>query len=399
MGAPRVVFADEPTSGLDSQLAASVVRTLARLAKGGAIVVFSIHQPSQRCFDLCDDLVVLAHGKTLYTGPAADAVRTLAPPPDIMTLPPAEAILEVAARDAPTAAPALVKAPRRFSTARAPSPAAPFHARALALAHRGVVTQLRRWPLIVAQFATCAVFASLIGMLYEGDGVPRIDQKGVENVNGYLVYVVYRDALLIALPAAAIVLPRLSDGAPRGGVGRLRPAALGPRHAARGCRAAAGPPVRLRQRDVPAHRPAARLLEGRRHRRVPARGAGGGLRGRVARLFDRLFVPRLAARPRLRPRVLLRLRRRRVSMGGGSATARFCRRIAVATVVAPLFVFPMILLGGLYANVGAIPTGARWINKVCLRAREAPSARIYHTPSMRPARRTGQIRSTTASAP
>jgi hypothetical protein len=40
--------------------------------------------------------------------------------------------------------------------------------------------------LIVAQFATCAVFASLIGMLYEGDGRPRIDQKGVENVNGYL---------------------------------------------------------------------------------------------------------------------------------------------------------------------------------------------------------------------
>ena len=35
-----------------------------------------------------------------------------------------------------------------------------------------------------------------------------------------------------------------------------------------------------------------------------------------------------------------------------------------ATVVAPLFVFPMILLGGLYANVGAIPAGARWINKV-----------------------------------
>ena len=58
-----------------------------------------------------------------------------------------------------------------------------------------------------------------------------------------------------------------------------------------------------------------------------------------------------------------------------SLTARFSH--AVATVVAPLFVFPMILLGGLYANVGAIPVGARWINKVCLRARdfEVPSAR------------------------
>ena len=57
-----------------------------------------------------------------------------------------------------------------------------------------------------------------------------------------------------------------------------------------------------------------------------------------------------------------------------SLTARFSH--AVATVVAPLFVFPMILLGGLYANVGAIPVGARWINKVCLRARnfDAPYA-------------------------
>ena len=57
-----------------------------------------------------------------------------------------------------------------------------------------------------------------------------------------------------------------------------------------------------------------------------------------------------------------------------------------ATVVAPLFVFPMILLGGLYANVGAIPAGARWINKVCFRASnfDAPSL------STRPARHTGQ---------
>ena len=36
----------------------------------------------------------------------------------------------------------------------------------------------------------------------------------------------------------------------------------------------------------------------------------------------------------------------------------------VATLLAPIFVFPMILLGGLYANVGAIPVEARWINKV-----------------------------------
>ena len=55
----------------------------------------------------------------------------------------------------------------------------------------------------------------------------------------------------------------------------------------------------------------------------------------------------------------------------------------------------MILLGGLYANVGAIPVGARWINKVCLRVRnfEVPYA-IDATRS--PHRST---RSTTASRP
>ena len=47
---------------------------------------------------------------------------------------------------------------------------------------------------------------------------------------------------------------------------------------------------------------------------------------------------------------------------GGAATHG--APLIIATVVAPLFVFPMILLGGLYANVGAIPAGARWINKV-----------------------------------
>ena len=55
-------------------------------------------------------------------GPRPTRSGPLAPPPDIMTLPPAEAILEVAARAAPTAAPALVKAPRRFTTARRASP-------------------------------------------------------------------------------------------------------------------------------------------------------------------------------------------------------------------------------------------------------------------------------------
>ena len=327
VGSPKVVFADEPTSGLDSQLAASVVRTLARLAKGGAVVVFSIHQPSQRCFDLCDDLVVLAHGRTLYTGPAANAVTQLAPPPDVMTLPPAEAILEVAARDVSTP-PALVKAPRRFATARAPAPSAPFYARALALAHRGVVTQLRRWPLIVAQFATCAVFASLIGMLYEGDGRPRIDQKGVENVNGYLFMLCTGTLFSSLFPPLQLF---------------FRGLALARREAASG---AYGLPL-----SVLAMQLADIVLQ----QALPCV---------FVSVTYRLIDPRHGLEQRLGAFLLVA---QAVAFAGASLgylIACLSPDSEFATVVAPLFVFPMILLGGLYANVGAIPAGARWINKV-----------------------------------
>ena len=132
--------------------------------------------------------------------------------------------------------------------------------------------------------------------------------------------------------------------------------------------------MRLRERDVPAHRPAARPRT--EARRVPARGPGGGVRGRVARLFDRLFVPRL----RVSAAGVLVLRRWVASMAWNRPHVhrrRFSH--AVATVVAPLFVFPMILLGGLYANVGAIPRG-----------RAVDQLRPDLTPSTRPARRTGQ---------
>ena len=328
VGSPKVVFADEPTSGLDSQLAASVVRTLAKLAKGGAVVIFSIHQPSQRCFDLCDDLVVLAHGKTLYTGPSANAVTQLAPPPDVMTLPPAEAILEVAARDAPSSNPALVKAPRRFATARAPAPSAPFYARALALAHRGVVTQLRRWPLIVAQFATCAVFASLIGMLYEGDGRPRIDQKGVENVNGYLFMLCTGTLFSSLFPPLQLF---------------FRGLALARREAASG---AYGLPLSVL---------AMQLADVVLQQALPCV---------FVSVTYRLIDPRHGLEQRLGAFLLVA---QAVAFAGASLgylIACLSPDSEFATVVAPLFVFPMILLGGLYANVGAIPVCARWINKV-----------------------------------
>jgi len=329
VGSPKVIFADEPTSGLDSQLAASVVRTLSNLAaKGDAIVVFSIHQPSQRCFDLCDDLVVLAHGKTLYAGPSANAIRALAPPTEILALPPAEAILEVAARDVPTTSPELKKAPRRFRTARAPAPRTPFYARALALAHRGVVTQLRRWPLIVAQFATCAVFAYLIGMLYKGDGVPRIDQKGVENINGYLFMLCTGTLFSSLFPPLQLF---------------FRGLALARREAASGAYGLTLSVFAMQLADVVLQQSLPCVFVSVTYRLIDPRH---GMEGRLGAF---LLVAQAIAF---------------AGASLGYLVACLSPDSEFATVVAPLFVFPMILLGGLYANVGAIPAGARWINKV-----------------------------------
>ena len=57
---PPVIFADEPTSGLDAYLAMSVVKTLKQLARSGATVLCTIHQPSSEIFDIFDSLQLLS---------------------------------------------------------------------------------------------------------------------------------------------------------------------------------------------------------------------------------------------------------------------------------------------------------------------------------------------------
>ncbi|CAI5983153.1 unnamed protein product [Closterium sp. NIES-65] len=98
LGNPSVVFADEPTTGLDAYQAEKVMQTLKDLAKEGrtqshppAFPVLppllppplsstttpllpstSIHQPRGSVFDMFDDIMVVAGGKLVYSGPAGD---------------------------------------------------------------------------------------------------------------------------------------------------------------------------------------------------------------------------------------------------------------------------------------------------------------------------------------
>ncbi|PWN48384.1 hypothetical protein IE53DRAFT_200044 [Violaceomyces palustris] len=67
---PSILFCDEPTSGLDAYNAFNVIQSLVTLAKSyNRTVVFSIHQPRSNIVALFDRLLLLAEGRTVYSGP------------------------------------------------------------------------------------------------------------------------------------------------------------------------------------------------------------------------------------------------------------------------------------------------------------------------------------------
>ena len=67
---PSILFLDEPTSGLDAFNAFNVVECLVTLARTySRTVIFTIHQPRSNIVSLFDQLVLLAKGRTVYSGP------------------------------------------------------------------------------------------------------------------------------------------------------------------------------------------------------------------------------------------------------------------------------------------------------------------------------------------
>ena len=71
---PSVLFLDEPTSGLDSFTAFVIINLLKNRATIGKTIIFTIHQPSSDIFDLFDSYMVLSKGKFIYQGPGKEAV-------------------------------------------------------------------------------------------------------------------------------------------------------------------------------------------------------------------------------------------------------------------------------------------------------------------------------------
>lgn len=67
---PSILFLDEPTSGLDAFNAFNVVECLVNLVKTyNRTVIFTIHQPRSNIVALFDQLILLAKGRTVYSGP------------------------------------------------------------------------------------------------------------------------------------------------------------------------------------------------------------------------------------------------------------------------------------------------------------------------------------------
>lgn len=70
---PSILFCDEPTSGLDAYNAFNVVECLVNLVKTyNRTVVITIHQPRSNIVALFDQLVLLAKGRTVYSGSFAN---------------------------------------------------------------------------------------------------------------------------------------------------------------------------------------------------------------------------------------------------------------------------------------------------------------------------------------
>lgn len=75
---PSILFLDEPTSGLDSFSAWKVVRILRCLAKTGAAVLCTIHQPSSEVFNSFDKVLMLSEGRVMYNGKVSEVTSVFA---------------------------------------------------------------------------------------------------------------------------------------------------------------------------------------------------------------------------------------------------------------------------------------------------------------------------------
>ena len=73
--APDLLILDEPLSGLDPVAQSDILSLFAEFRAGGGAVLFSTHSMAA-AESLCDQVVILAGGRTVFEGPLAEASAT-----------------------------------------------------------------------------------------------------------------------------------------------------------------------------------------------------------------------------------------------------------------------------------------------------------------------------------
>jgi hypothetical protein len=70
---PSLLYLDEPTTGLDAASALALTTTIRRLCQKDRVVLMTVHQPRPEIWSLFDNLIILAGGSPLYSGPVRGA--------------------------------------------------------------------------------------------------------------------------------------------------------------------------------------------------------------------------------------------------------------------------------------------------------------------------------------
>ncbi|KAI6878006.1 hypothetical protein KC360_g8892 [Hortaea werneckii] len=70
--APMAIFLDEPTSGLDAASAARMMRMLKGISRLGVTIIAVVHQPREQIFYAFDQVLLLAQGRMVYSGPTGE---------------------------------------------------------------------------------------------------------------------------------------------------------------------------------------------------------------------------------------------------------------------------------------------------------------------------------------
>ncbi|KAK0406636.1 hypothetical protein QR680_018701 [Steinernema hermaphroditum] len=210
---PPILFCDEPTTGLDSFMAESIVAVLKKLAKSGKTIICTIHQPSSQLYNLFDRVLYLAAGRVAFLGRPEEAIPLMEScghscPRNYN---PADMIIETLAVTAVKKEECLqrvnaicdafadskegkevMEVVQSYETTIGSYPrvrtVAPLCDQLIALLYRALLDNWRNPSLARAKIIQKVVMGLFVGLLYLGTN--RCNQSGVYNMNGALFYLV-----------------------------------------------------------------------------------------------------------------------------------------------------------------------------------------------------------------